>query len=390
MPVAEIDPVNAYLDNASTTRIHPDVRRLVSDSIDLANPSSLHTPGRRARRALEDARARVAASLSVAPSRVVFTSGATEANNLAVLGLARAAKERGRRIVTTAIEHSAVLGPCAALEREGYRVTTVGCDSRGRVSPRAVVEALNSETVLVSVMLANNEVGSRQPVEKIATAARSRGILVHCDAAQACGKLPLAPCAAVVDAMTLSAHKMHGPRGVGVLVIPAGSRPEPLLFGGDQEQRMRPGTENVAAAMGCALALELAESELDTNSARMELLRGKLLDGLRDALPGISWNAEGEAEDRLPSILSLAIPGLAADAVVLNLDAAGVAVSSGSACHAASIEPSHVLRAMGLDDEVARGTIRMSVASDTTDAEIEHALRVIPDVIRRLRRLADG
>ena len=374
----------AYLDNAATTRLHPEARAAMERAADsFANPSSVHRPGREARKALDAARAKAAGVLGAAPEEICFLSGATEADNLAVLGTARRRGAPGH-LVTTAVEHSAVLEPCRHLRANGWTLDVVSCDAAGRVAPDAVAAALRPDTALVSVMLANNETGTLQPVREIAALCRARGVTVHCDAAQAGGKLRVRPDDLGVDLLTLSAHKMHGPRGAGLLWVRAGVALQPLLFGGGHEGGLRAGTENVVAAAGFAAALEVAERDLDENVARMERLRGRLREGLA-SIPGLKVN--GHDTERLPSVLSVSIPDVEAEAAVLLLDGKRVCVSSGSACMAASVEPSHVLRAMGIPDALARGTLRLSVAADTTDDDVAKALEAIPDAVARLRSL---
>lgn len=376
----------AYLDNAATTRMHPEVAAAMAAVSAYANPSSNHTPGRAARAVLEGARARLARYLEVAPEELVFTAGATEANNLAVLGSVRAARVERPHVVTTAIEHAAVLGPVRALEAAGASVTIVAPAPDGRVRAEAVAAAVNERTVLVSVMLANNETGAIQPVREIVERLQGHRPLVHTDAAQACGKLAVRPADLGVDLLTLSAHKAHGPRASGALWIRRGVRLEPLTYGGGHEAGLRPGTEHLEAAVGLAAAVAIAVDDLERNVARMRGCTDRLRTALSAAVPGLHWHAE--AAERLPNILSVAVPGVDAEALLMQLDGAGVYCSTGSACTAGSLEPSHVLEAMGIAADVIRATVRLSVAADTTDAEIAHALAVLPPVVERLRALA--
>lgn len=374
--------MSAYLDNAATTRLHPEVRDAMVAVTAFANPSSLHRLGREARDALEAARDEVARVLRVDSGEIYFTSGATEANNLAILGAARAADAAA--IVTTAVEHSAVLEPCRHLRKRGRPLTIVDCDRDGRVAADAVLEAVTEETALISIMLANNEVGTLQPVAEVATAGRSGPALVHCDAAQASGKMSVRPRELGVDLLTLSGHKMHGPRGVGVLYVRSGVVLEPLVHGGGHERSLRPGTENVIAAVGFARALAVAERDLDENRSRMSGFRARLREAVA-GVPGLVCHADGVPS--LPSILSFSVPGLLGDALVVDLDMRDVQVSSGSACESRSVDPSHVLKAMAVPDDLALGTLRLSVAADTTEAEIEHAVGVVPETIERFLRL---
>ncbi len=347
------------------------------------NPSSLHTPGREARRLLEEARSTVARELSTEPQTVIFTSGATESDNLAVLGTARAAKQRGRHLIASYVEHSAVLGPIQQLLREGFEVTGLEVDATGRVDPQAVARAMRPDTVLVSVMLANNELGTVQPIRAIREAIGPE-VLFHTDAAQACGKLKLDLEELGVDLLTLSGHKMHGPRGVGALCLRSRVEIESLFFGGSHERGIRSGTENVAAALGFAKALEIAHRDLDRNLAHMEKLREILLVGLSKQLPGLLIH--GSEEYRIPSILSLSVPGTEGIRLVLDLDRHGISISSGSACSSQSLDTSHVMEQIGLDLDTARAAIRVSVAADTLEDEIHYAVETIPRVIEDYRK----
>jgi cysteine desulfurase len=369
-----------YLDNASTTRMKPEVRAAMEPFLDcdFGNASSLHSAGRRARRALEDARERVARCLGADPKEIVFTSGATESNALAIAGVAEALRGRGDHLVTTAIEHASVLETLARLERQGWRVTRVPVDAFGLVDPRAVAAAITPRTVLVSVMTVNNEVGSLQPLAAIRLAAR--GVVFHTDAAQALGKLPLN--VADVDLLTFSAHKIHGPKGVGGLWIRKGTALAPQLVGGGQEFERRAGTENVAGVVGLAAAMTAACAE---PGGRMESLRERLRAGL-ERLGGVRvW---GPPECRAPHVLNVSFEGVDSEAAILALDAAGVCVSSGSACASMSTKPSHVLQAMGVPADLAKSSVRFSLSALTTTEEIDGTLAVVPGVVERLRKIS--
>lgn len=376
--------MQAYLDNAATTRLHPEVREAMTQ-VPFGNPSSLHSVGREALQFLDEARTSVAGQLGARPEEIIFTSGATEADNLAVIGAARARSDHGRHVVTTAIEHSAVLGSARQLQREGFEVTFLPVDQQGRIDLDQLHQCVRADTILVSVMLANNEIGTIQPIAEISSLLKPRGVIFHCDAAQASGKVRLQVDALGVDLLTLSGHKFHGPRGAGALYKKASVRIEPLQLGGAHEHGLRSGTENVAALYGFAHALRIAHRDLEDNTTWMEAQRGKLLDTLRQRIPTLRVNGCDTA--RLPSILNVALPGLEGDAIVLALDAAGVAASSGSACEASRVEPSHVLVALGLDANHVRGTLRLSVAADTSVAEIDHACSVVPTTLERMLAL---
>jgi cysteine desulfurase len=364
-----------YLDSAATTRLLPEVK-VAMDAAAPGNPSSIHAVGRAARRQVEDARESVARIVGVDPKEVVFTSGATEANNLAILGTV----DRGSHVVTTAIEHPSVLEACGALD--GCEITRVIVDAEGRVRPADVERAIASRTALVSVMLANNEVGTIQPVEEIAAIAKTRRVLLHVDAAQACGKLKLSM---IGDLLTLSAHKMHGPKGVGALIVRRGTRLRPRLFGGGQEFERRAGTENVAGILGLARAAELGERD---RIARMEHLT-RLSRALRDGIAAMpDSRIHSPATGVLPHIVNASFRGVDGEAAIIALDAEGVCASSGSACASQSLEPSHVLQAMGLPADVARGSLRFSFGVENTDEDVQRTLGVLRRVIDRLRRIS--
>jgi len=361
-----------YLDNAATTRVLPAVKGAM-DAAASGNPSSIHAAGRAARRQVEDARDAIAEIAGVDPKEVVFTSGATEANNLAVLGVATG------HVVATAVEHPSVLEACAALE-----TTRVPVDGEGRVDPRDVERAIGPRTSLVSAMWGNNETGVIEPVAEIAAIAKARGVPVHVDAAQACGKVRLRMTG---DLMTISAHKMHGPKGAGALLVRRGVRLRARAVGGGQEFERRAGTENVAGILGLAKALELAERELGARTARMAALSSRLRSALA-RLPDVAFNTPERGA--LPHIVNARFRGVDGEAVVIALDAEGVCVSSGSACASQSLEPSHVLLAMGLAPEEARGSVRFSFGADTTEAEVDRAAEATAKVVARLRGISSA
>ncbi|ADU51342.1 aminotransferase class V [Thermaerobacter marianensis DSM 12885] len=375
-----------YLDYAATTPVRPEVRRRMMAVLEEAwgNPSSLHHAGRAARAVIDEARAQVAGLLKCRPREVIFTSGGTEADNLALKGVALAHGDRGRHIVTTAVEHPAVLHACAALERQGFDVSYVPVDGDGRVDPERVAAALRPDTILVSVMLVNNEVGTIQPVAEIARAARARGVLVHTDAVQAAGVLPLDVEALGVDLLSLSAHKIGGPKGAGALYVRAGTELLPLLDGGGQERRLRSGTENTAAIAGFGLAAELAGREREERVTRLAGLQRRLEEGLLARIPGA--RIHGAGAPRAPHITNVGLPGVTADTVLIQLDLEGIAASSGSACSAGTPEPSHVLQAMGLSEADAFSAVRFSLGDGTTEADIDRVLDVLPEVVERARR----
>jgi len=373
-----------YLDNAATTTVRPEA---VAAMLPLLgggyNPSSLHAEGRAARAALDDAREAVARVLGAAPREIVFTGGGSESDVTAIVGAARALAARGRHVVTSAIEHHAVLHAADVLERDGWRVTRLPVDRRGLVDPQEFAAALEPQTTVASVMLANNEIGVVQPVAELAALARARGVVFHTDAVQAAGWLPLAVDALGVDLLSLSGHKFNGPKGVGILYVRRGTPLEPLIVGGGQEHGLRAGTEDVAGIVGLAAALRLAEAERPVTSQRVAALRDRLQSGILAAFPDALVN--GAAAPRLPNNLSVAFAGLPSDALLMRLDLDGIAASAGSACAAGSLEPSHVTAALGLDEERRLGVIRFSLGRQTSVAEIDEVLRRLPRAVSDVR-----
>ncbi len=376
-----------YLDYNATTPLAPEALVAMRPFLEQhhGNPSSIHSAGRIARAAIDDARDRIARLLGAKPHEIIFTGGGTESDNLAILGLARQRAARGRHLITCATEHHAVLQACEHLHRhEGFRLTVLPVDAFGRITPEQVAAALTPETTLVSVMTANNETGTRQPVQEIGALCRAHGVLFHTDAIQSFGKEPVS--LENVDALSLAAHKFSGPKGVGVLYLHAGLALERLQHGGAHENERRPGTENVAAIAGLAAAAELAVRDLAVESVRQAALRDRLALGLRELFPTAIFN--GHPTDRLANTLNVSFPGLDGEGLLIALDLAGLAVSSGSACMVGSVVPSHVLLAMGVAPEIAQATVRFSLGKGTTAAEIDEALARIAGVLARLRSMA--
>jgi cysteine desulfurase len=374
-----------YLDSAATTPMRDEAIAALVPLLGAGgyNPSSLHAEGRAARAALDAARETVARSLGARPREIVFTGGGSESINLALLGAARALTNRGRHLVTSVTEHHAVLHAVDVLADEGWDVTRLPVDPAGRVSPAAFAAALRPDTVLASIMLANNEIGTIAPIAELAALARGRGVLFHTDAVQAPAVLALDVAALGVDLLSLSGHKFHGPKGVGVLYVRSGTRVTPLIVGGGQEFGLRSGTENVAGIAGFAAAFACAQREREANAARVGALRDRLETGIAAATPGAVVNARGAA--RLAGISSIAFEGVPADALLVRLDLEGISASAGSACAAGSLEPSHVVAAIGLPVSHASGVIRFSLGRATTTAEIEHVVRVVPEVVAQVR-----
>jgi cysteine desulfurase len=384
--LSTIGHVTIYLDHAATSP----VRREALDAMlpilteTWGNPSSPHAVGRQARAALDDARERLARRLNADPRELVFTSGGTEAINLAIKGAAWAGKATGNRIVTTAVEHHSVLNSCSHLEKFGFEVVILPVDRYGRAEPDHLTAALNEKTILVSLQLANNEVGTLQPIAELVRRARAqRTALIHVDAVQAAASQDIDVHQLDVDLMTMAAHKFEGPRGAGVLWLRRGTAVLPQIHGGTQERYRRAGTEDVAAAVGMAMAYELACDERAETGARLRRQRDLLRDALTQ-LPDVE--VTGHPRSRLPGLLSLVIRGVEGDALVQALDLEGICCSTGSACTTGSMEPSHVLTAMGFPDEEARGALRLSLGRTTTDADVERAAELIPGAVDRLRQ----
>ena len=386
--------MNVYLDNSATTAMAPEVidAMLPFFAEEMGNAQSVHSFGQRAKAAVEKARREVAALINAAPSEIVFVSGGTEADNLAIRGIAEAHRDHGNHIITTRIEHPAVLASCEALESEGFRVTYLPVSRAGVVSLDELRRAIGDDTSLVSIMLANNEIGTIEPVDEVAGIikdARSRGmnhIHLHSDAVQAVGKIPVDVEQLGVDLLSMSAHKIHGPKGIGVLYVRKGTRLAKLLYGGHHERDRRAGTENVPGIIGLGKAAELARVQLDERATRMRELRDYLESQLMTYVTNLRIN--GDAERRVPNISNLSFDGVDGESLLIALDLKGVAVSTGSACASGSLEPSHVLQALGLNREQVRGSLRISLSSYTTRDEIDYAVSVLRETVQRLREMS--
>jgi cysteine desulfurase len=378
-----------YLDHAATTPLDPRVLEAMLPVLTQAwgNPSSIYAEAREARRHLDASRRTVAELLGARPQEIVFTSGGSESDGLALRGIAHAARATGTHIVTVATEHHAVLHAAAALEREGYRVTYLPVNRDGFVERDSLLAAVDEETTVVSVMLANNETGTIQPVAELAQGVKAKNLraIFHTDAVQAAGMLELDVSNLGVDALSLAAHKFYGPKGVGVLYIRAGTRIEAQVLGGSQEKERRAGTENVAGAAGLATALRLATEERAERVEHMRALRDRLLDQLPRRIPGTLITGPSDGSRRLANSVSCCFEEIEAETLLLQLDLAGIAASSGSACTSGSLEPSHVLTAMGIPAETARGSLRLTLGRQNTAAEIETVLDLLPGFVERLR-----
>lgn len=375
-----------YLDHAATTPVAPEVAEamLLYLTEHFGNPSSIHQYGRRVRAALDEARDTIAAALSADYSEIYFTSSGTEADNLAVIGAMRAAPPSRSHLIVSQAEHHAVLHAAQYLQSQGFRVTFLPVTSEGRVTPESLEEAINDQTALVSIMHANNEIGTINDIARLAKIAHAHGALFHADAVQTFGTLPLHAGGLDCDLLTLSAHKIYGPKGVGALYIKTGTKVSPILFGGSQERERRPGTENAAGIVGFARAVELAVACRETESARLSALRDRFIEDLLNAIPGIRLN--GPRQERLPNNVNISIEGVDGAAILMNLDRAGIAASSGSACSSGSIEPSHVLKAIGLPDPLASSGVRFSLGRATTMEMLEETTETLAEIVRRLRR----
>ena len=373
-----------YLDYNATTPLDPGVIAVMRPYLDehFGNPSSSHSYGRVARAAVEKARRQVSGLLNCAPSEVVFTSGGTEANNYAIRGIALARHSVGNHIITSNIEHPAVTAVCKRLEQDGFKVTYLPVNEHGEVSVSAVDEALRTETILITVMHANNEVGTIQPIESVARLANRRGIPFHTDAAQSVGKIPTDVNALGVGLLSIAGHKLYAPKGVGALYVREGLTIGPLMQGAGQEGGRRPGTENVLEIVGLGEACEIAALRLSTNAEHMKRMRDRLAAGLLEQVPRLRVN--GHPEKRLPNTLSVSVEGVDASILLLDIDGR-VAASAGSACHSGEVHISHVLRAMNVPMEWARGTLRFSTGRMTTEVHIDAAVTAVAGAIKRFR-----
>ena len=375
------------MDNAATTPVSPAVleKMLLYFSECYGNANSIHSTGLDARKALNAARKKVAAALNCNPEEVYFTSGGSESDNWALKGVAFANRKKGNHIITSAIEHHAILHTCEWLEKQGFEITYVPVDADGLVNPADVEAAITDKTILISIMAANNEIGTIEPIEEIAKIAHAHHVLFHTDAVQAIGAIPVDVRAIGCDLLSLSGHKFHGPKGVGALYIKQGTRIDNLIHGGAQERGRRASTENVAGIVGMAEAIELATANIPEKAARISALRDQLINGLT-ALPYVRLN--DHRTKRLPGNVNVSVRFIEGESLLLRLDLAGVAASSGSACTSGSLDPSHVLLAIGLPHEIAHGSLRLSLSDTTTQEEVDYVLSVLPGIIEYLRDMS--
>jgi cysteine desulfurase len=380
-----------YLDHAATTPVDPRVLDAMRPFLEGAfgNPSSLHWWGREAKKALDGARVTVARCLSAKPEEIIFTSGATEADNLVIFGVTQALESRGKHLITTSIEHAAVANACEVLQSQGWDVTWLPVDAEGFVSVDAVQAALRPETALVSIIHGNNEIGTIQPVEAIGEMLRARGVLFHIDAVQTVGKLPIALDTLPVDYLTLSAHKIYGPKGVGVLYVRSGAPvPVPMVVGGGQEGNLRSGTENLPGIIGLVQALALAVDMMPDETLRLRALQEAFIADVLVNIPDAVLNGPRDVSRRVPGNVHFSFPPGEGEALVLHLDLKGIAASSGSACHSAVIEPSRIIKALGKSDDIARATVRFSLGRSTTREDLSRVMAILPEVVGRFRKKA--
>lgn len=376
------------MDNAATTRLIPEVlNAMLPYMTDIyGNPSSPHYFGQQAGMAVDRARGQVAKAINADAGEIIFTSGGSEADNTAIRGIAERYQKRGKHIITTAVEHHAVLHTCQLLEKQGYEVTYLPVDEYGMVTAEQVENAIRPDTVLVTVMFANNEVGTVMPIAEIGKICREKGVFFHTDAVQAVGHLPIDVKEMNIDLLSMSAHKFHGPKGVGCLYVRKGIIVPALIVGGAQEKNRRAGTENVPGIVGMGKAIELACEDLSEKSARIAKLRDRLIREIPELIPEVKLN--GHPTVRLPNNVNFSIKYIEGESILLMLDLNGIAASSGSACTSGSLDPSHVLLAMGLTHEVAHGSLRMTLSDETTEEDIEYVLEVLPKVAERLRKMS--
>jgi len=375
-----------YLDHSATTPVDQKVLEVMLPffSMDFGNPNSLHAWGRKARQAVDQARDEVSRLINAEPSEIIFTGGGSEADNIAIKGVALAKKDKGRHIITSAIEHHAVLDTCKWLEKEGFDITILPVDEYGTIRPEELRKAIRPDTILVTIHFANNEIGTVQPIEQLGNICREQDVLFHTDAVQAAGHIPIDVKKLPIDLMTMAAHKMYGPKGVGALYIKKGVKIVPLIHGGGQERGLRSGTENTAGIVGFGKAAALASDRLAKGEPEKERnLRDRLIDGILEKIEDAMLT--GHRTERLPFHASFCFHYIEGESLLLRLDALGIGASSGSACTSGSLEPSHVLLAIGLPHEIAHGSLRLTLGKDTSEEDIDYVLENLPKVVESLR-----
>ena len=377
-----------YMDNAATTRITQPVLEAMMPYLTgyYGNPSSVYETGREARKAIEKARQQTAEALGAQPGEIYFTGCGTESDNWALRGAAYARRDKGKHIITSAIEHHAVLHTAQQLEKEGFQVTYLPVDGEGLVDPAELEKAMRPDTTLVSVMMANNEIGTLQPIEELGRIAKAHGALMHTDAVQAIGSVAIDLAKLPVDLLSLSGHKFHAPKGVGALYVRKGTSISRFMLGGAQERGQRAGTENLASIVGLGAAIQLAAENLPRHNAYLTQLRDAMIDGIMERIPHVRLN--GHPRKRLPGNVNVSVRYLEGESMLLNLDLRGIAASSGSACTSGSLDPSHVLLAIGLPHEIAHGSLRFSLSEDNTLEEVEQVVDELEKIVRRLRSMS--
>ncbi len=378
-----------YMDNAATTYTSPEVleEMLPYFSESFGNPSSIYSFSERNKKALSKARQQVANALNADPDEIFFTSGGTESDNWALKGIAFSHNGKGNHIITTRIEHHAILHSADFLEKNGFDVTYIGVDDKGRIDLSELERSIKDKTILVSVMFANNEVGTIQPIREIGSLCRERGVVFHTDAVQAMGHVPIDVREMNIDLLSLSAHKFHGPKGVGALFIRKGLRIENLMHGGGQEKGRRASTENVPGIVGLGKALEISCSKLPEEHLRLSSIRDRLINGIKDAVPHVKLNGADGAE-RLPNNINFSFIGVEGETLLFDLDGAGISASTGSACSSGSLEPSHVLMSLGMDHAMAHGSLRLSMGESTSEEDVDYVLEVLPEIVRKRREMS--
>ena len=377
-----------YLDNAATTKVLPSIAAAMCNAMvdSYGNPSSIYKLGQQAKEILDVAREQVATLLNASPKEIVFTGGGSEGDTMLLLGVAHAYAKKGKHIITSAVEHHAILHTCKALENEGYKITYLPVDEDGKVNPAEVEAAITPETILISIMYANNEIGTIMPIKEIGAIAKKHGVLFHTDAVQAVGHIPIDVKNDNIDLLTLTAHKFHGPKGTGAVYIRQGVRIPSLVYGGGQEKGIRAGTENTAGILGLGMAAVYAKEHMMENAERLSRLRDKLIMGIPNGVSEVRLN--GHTVDRLPNNVNFSIRYIEGESLLLMLDMVGIAASSGSACTSGSLDPSHVLLAIGLPHEIAHGSLRLTLSEFTTEEDIDYLLEKLPPIVDRLRQMS--
>ncbi|NLV36439.1 MAG: cysteine desulfurase NifS [Clostridiaceae bacterium] len=379
---------NIYLDHSATTPVRPEVIEAMMPYFNqrYGNPSSIYSIGRDSKKAIEEARQTVAGAIGAQPREIFFTGSGTEADNWALKGAALANQQKGKHIITTSIEHHAVLHTCQYLERNGFEVTYLPVDIDGLITPEQVKAAIRPDTILISIMFANNEIGTIQPIAEIGKIAKEKGIIFHTDAVQAMGNVSIDVEGMNIDMLSMSAHKFYGPKGIGVLYVKKGVKQSYFIHGGAQERGRRAGTENVPAIVGMAKALEIAIANMDNYNQKLTALRDRTIREIEEKIPFVKLN--GHRKDRLPGNVNFSFDFIEGESLLLLLDMKGIAASSGSACTSGSLDPSHVLLAIGLPHETAHGSLRISFGEENTDADVDYLMEVLPGIVQRLREMS--